>query len=533
VYRSATIFSIAAFIPLLVLGSLFIASLLQHKNQTTEDKTLERALSFVAEVDGMISSDLGALTVLTSSKVFATGDWQLARGYTEAVSSEFPHWKNVILANAVDGQLIWQTAALSDGVALTPPEVLTMTKQSASNMRGEILGAKHDCKCVMVRRRFTSKDSFYMLILERDVKDIQQTLAASVLPNEIAAVVDQNGSFIARTIDFDTRMGTPATQFVRDAVARGGSGVYSGTTFEGLHNRSAYATSNLSGWSAHIAVAATSYNILSAGYVTFGLLGLLTAFGFAGGMVWYAAQDLAKRRRAEHAQIRSQKLEAMGYLASAVAHDFNNLLAVMTACLRFLDRPIEQVKKDKLIVEGLAAAGRGEKLVRQLLSFARDKPMELDCVNLGNTYADIQDLLMRCLGPKIKIDVNFAHEARNVLTNAAQLELVLLNLAVNARDAMPDGGNFSITSKLAPMSGFIDLMVQDTGIGMTKEVAARALEPFFTTKDDGKGTGLGLAQAQLLMQQSGGSLHLETEPGKGALFILRLPICKPRLRAAA
>jgi signal transduction histidine kinase len=533
VNRSATIFSIAALIPLLVLGSLLIASLLQHKNQTTEDKTLERALSFVAEVDGMISSDLGALTVLTSSKVFATADWQLARGYTEAVTSEFPHWKNVILANAVDGQLLWQTAAPSDGMALTPPEVLTMTKQSASKVNSEILGAKRDCKCVMVRRRFTSKDSFYMLILERDVKDIQQTLAASVLPNEIAAVVDQNGNFIARTIDFDTRMGTPATQFVRDAVARGGNGVYSGTTFEGLHNRSAYATSNLSGWSAHIAVPATSYNILSLGYVTFGLLGLLTAFGFAGGMVWYAAQDLVKRRRAEHAQIRSQKLEAMGYLASAVAHDFNNLLAVMTSCLRFLDKPIEQDKKERVIREGIAAAGRGEKLVRQLLSFARDKPMELDCVDLENAFTDIQDLLVRCLGPGIFIDVDLPPGARHVRTNAAQLELVLLNLAVNARDAMPNGGNFAITSKLAPMPGFIDLMIKDTGIGMTKEVAARALEPFFTTKDAGKGTGLGLAQAQLLMQQSGGSLHLETEPGKGALFILRLPICNPRLRAAA
>ena len=196
--------------------------------------------------------------------------------------------------------------------------------------------------------------------------------------------------------------------------------------------------------------------------------------------------------------MQSYKLEAIGTLSSAVAHDFNNLLTIMTACLRILGKSDDLSKKEQAIREGLSAAERSAKLVRQLLTFARDKPLELCCVDLSATIDGIQDLLSRSLGRGITLDVNISPDAQHVQTNGAQLELVLINLAVNARDAMPSGGTFSITSKRALATGCVDLMVKDTGIGMSDEVATRALEPFFTTKPEGKGTGLGLAQAHML-----------------------------------
>ena len=531
VKRTATLFSIAAFVPLLVLGSLYVASLLQQKNQANEEKALERVSGYMGQVDGKLSSDLRALTLLSDSKFFVAGDWMQARNYAETFASAFSNWRNIVLVNGADGQPLWETIAPSDNSSLKALEVLTVAKSKQSPEGFDALIAKRECDCVIMQRNFNINNSPYLLLVVRDVKDIQQGLMSVVLPGEIAAVVDRNGSFIARTIDSKARMGTPATQYVQDAVAKGGSGVYSGTTFEGLRNRTAYASSKLSGWSTHIAVPALSYSTLSKGSLTFAFLGIFSAFGFAAFAIWYAINDLANRRRSEQARMRSQKLEALGYLSGAVAHDFNNLLAVMTTCLRFLGSPIEKAKKEKVIQEGLAAAGRGEKLVKQLLTFARDKPMELECVDLEITIIAIQDLVARCLGPGIFLETSIMPRVKFVHTNASQLEIGLLNLAVNARDAMPDGGTFSISTKRSTEVGFVDLMIKDSGVGMSKDVAARALEPFFTTKEEGKGTGLGLAQVQRLVKESSGTLLLETEPDKGTVFILRLPSCKPSLRA--
>jgi len=528
VRRSGVIFSIAAFVPLLLLGSFYVASLLQQMNNEAEDKTLSRAVNYLGQVDGKLIADLGVLSLFENAQSFRTGTWNEAREYTVAIIRALPHWKNVILMDALSGEQLWQTAATLESDAPAGGEFLKMA--ISGHEIGDFLTARRECLCVTIQRRFTVNGSDYVLLVQRELEDLQDSLMAAVLPGETAALVDRNGLFLARTIDYANRLGKPATQYVRDAVARGGEGIYSGKTYEGLKNRTAYTTSSLSGWSAHIAVPVASYNLLSAGYLTFALSAILIAFGFAGAVVWYATYDLSKRRRDEQTRMRSQKLEAIGYLSGAVAHDFNNLLAVMTACFRIMDKPRDGADKEMIIKEGLAAAGRGEKLVRQLLTFARDKPLELDCVDLATTVAGIKDLLTRTLGPGIASEVNLGPRASHVRTNSSQLELVLLNLAGNARDAMPEGGTFSITSRLSSTPGCIDLMVKDTGIGMSKDVAARALEPFFTTKEEGKGTGLGLAQAHLLMKQSGGSLHLDTAPGKGALFIFCFPACKPSWR---
>ena len=225
--------------------------------------------------------------------------------------------------------------------------------------------------------------------------------------------------------------------------------------------------------------------------------------------------------------MQSYKLEAIGNLSSAVAHDFNNLLMIVTACFRSLSKSDDRSKKEQVIQEGLAAVDRGAKLVRQLLTFARDKPPEISCIDLNTTIDGIRDLLTRSLGHGVIFDAIIPLDARHIITNGSQLELVLINLAVNARDAMPEGGTFSIVSKTSSAPGCIDVLIRDTGIGMSEEVAARAFDPFFTTKPEGKGTGLGLAQAHLLAKDSGGSLQLETSPGKGALFTLRFNACRP------
>ena len=525
--RSAIAWLVAAVVPLLLLGIFYIGVLFQDRQHQTEERSLDRAGSYLERVDSRLAGDLGALTVLAGSRPILSGVADDARSQAILAANEFPSWKNVILTDVSTRESVWQTAAPAAPHAPARADALAFAARGAKSWIGGVREARNSCLCVPIHHRIEANGALFVLTVERNVADFHDLLVAQISPGEIAALVDREGLFIARTVENATRIGTPATQYVRQAVARGGEGVYGGVTYEGLRNRTAYVTSELSGWSTHIAVPATSYNLLSAGYATFALLAVAAALLFAGGVTWYGLHDLKLERRRERARMQSYKLEAIGALSSAVAHDFNNLLAIMAACLNILSTSEDPAKRGKVTQEARAAIDRSAQLVRQLLTFVRDKPLEISCVDLSVTIDGIRDLLVRILGHGITLEFKIPPEAQYVSTNGAQLELVLMNLAANARDAMPEGGKFSISSGKTPDQAWVDLMVKDTGVGMSTEVASRALEPFFTTKPEGKGTGLGLAQAQMLAKDSGGALSLETALGKGCLLTFRFPACRP------
>ncbi len=531
--RSATILFIAAFVPLGLLGVFQISSTLQRATQDAESAAVARATSYVSRVDGELKGDLAALSVLAGAQPIRSGVWSDLRDRAVEVQRELPRWKNVILTDASAGRQVIETGAQPGAPVPARPDVLEFARSGASVAIGGFDETAPECGCVALHRRVMIGQTIYVLTVDRDVADFHASLLAAIEPGEIAALVDRQSLFIARTRDHLKRQGTPATEHGVAAVARGGSVVYSGITYEGLRNRTAYATSELSGWSVHIAVPSFSHNLLSAGYLTLAVVAFAASLLFAGAVTWFGTRDIAERRRAERARMQSQKLEAMGHLSGAVAHDFNNLLAAMVACLRLLGKSDDKNKRDELLQEGLSTAERGTKLVNQLLAFARDKPLELNCIDLEKTLNEIRPLLDRTLGPGIDFQFAVSRDARYVRTNATQLELTLLNFAVNARDAMPSGGSFMVSTRLAQQRGFVDVLVRDTGVGMPEEVARRAFEPFFTTKPEGKGTGFGLAQAHVLARDSGGSILLETAPGQGALFTLRLPVCVPESTTAA
>lgn len=525
--RSVIAWLVAAVVPLLLLGIFYVGILLHDKQREAEDKSVDRAGAYLAHVDAKLAGDLGALSVLAGSPSVVSGAPDSARLRAASAAREFPSWKNVILTNVATREIFWQTGAPDAAPVPARANALQFAAAGANSEIGGISEARKACVCVPIHRRIEINGSLFVLTVERDVADFHDLLMTEIREGEIAALVDRQGLFIARTAENATRVGTPATIYVRQAVARAGDGVYDGVTYEGLHNRTAYATSGLSGWSAHIAVPATTYNLLSTGSASFALLAVLAALLFAGGVTWYGLNDLKLERRRERARIQSYKLEAIGAFSSAVAHDFNNLLSIMGACVNILTSSDDSAKKGKVAQEAHAAIERGANLVRQLLSFVRDKPLEISCFELSATTESIRDLLTRILGHGINLEMKIASDANYVLTNKSQLELVLINLAVNSQYAMPDGGIFSIASRKSKIVGCVELLVRDTGVGMSKEVAKRAFEPFFTTKPEGKGTGLGLAQAQMLAKDSGGALTLETESGKGCLFIFRFQACRP------
>ncbi len=261
-----------------------------------------------------------------------------------------------------------------------------------------------------------------------------------------------------------------------------------------------------------------------------------------GERIYAVARDITedKRRAAEleaaQEQLRmSQKLEAMGQLTGGVAHDFNNLLMPITGALDLLQRRgVGGEREQRLISGALQSAERAKTLVQRLLAFARRQPLESRSVDLGELIRGMADLVASTSGPQIRVMIDLPDQLPAAKADPNQLEMAVLNLSVNARDAMPDGGTLTISAgaetvesghpaKLRP-GPYVRFSVADTGVGMDDETLARAIEPFFSTKGIGKGTGLGLSMAHGLASQLGGALHISSRPGLGTKIDVWLPV---------
>lgn len=243
--------------------------------------------------------------------------------------------------------------------------------------------------------------------------------------------------------------------------------------------------------------------------------------------------NITERRNAEAALRQAQKMEAIGKLTGGIAHDFNNLLAVVGGNLELLRKrlPHDTARANTLIDNALLATQRGASLVQRMLAFARKQELNPSSIELPDLVLNMRELLQRSVGSGITIDTRFPLNLPPAYIDANQLEMVLINLVVNARDAMPEGGTICIEGQLRALDSaehraqeFVALIVNDNGTGMNPETLARATEPFFTTKGPGKGTGLGLSMAHGLAEQSGGRMEIASSAGKGTTIELWLPL---------
>ena len=240
--------------------------------------------------------------------------------------------------------------------------------------------------------------------------------------------------------------------------------------------------------------------------------------------------QMTERARIEDSLRQAQKIEALGQLTGGVAHDFNNLLMVILGGLEMLDRTTAPARRNMLMDGMRQAAQRGASLTRQLLAFSRRQALQPQAVDLAHQIGSMRELLDRSLGGNVNVEVEFGPDLWAVQVDPGELELVVLNLAVNARDAMPKGGQITIRAENMPAmeseqvrGDFVRFAISDAGTGMSPEVRERVFEPFFTTKDIGKGSGLGLAQVYGFAKQSGGTVHIESELGRGTSVALLLP----------
>ncbi len=239
--------------------------------------------------------------------------------------------------------------------------------------------------------------------------------------------------------------------------------------------------------------------------------------------------EIDERARIEDALRHAQKMDALGQLTGGVAHDFNNLLMVITAGIDMLDRQTDPARRER-IYEGMKqAAQRGASLTRQLLSFARNHALKPEVVDVRSLITQMSDLLHRSLRGDIQVELDIEPGVWPIYVDPGELEIAILNLCVNARDAMQRGGTITIRASncddgnASEGRSSVNLTVADAGTGMTPDVKARVFDPFFTTKDVGKGSGLGLAQVYGFARQSGGSVDIESELGVGTSVTLHLP----------
>jgi signal transduction histidine kinase/CheY-like chemotaxis protein len=240
--------------------------------------------------------------------------------------------------------------------------------------------------------------------------------------------------------------------------------------------------------------------------------------------------EMAERARIEETLRQAQKMEALGQLTGGIAHDFNNLLMVISGGLEMLDRQADPARRRRLMDGMLHAARRGAGLTRQLLAFSRRHEFSLESVDIARQIGDMHELLERSLGGDVHVGFDIPGTLWTVEVDPGQLELAVLNLAVNARDAMPNGGTIILRGENLPnldddeLAGdYVRLSVIDNGIGMRPEVQARVFEPYYTTKDVGKGSGLGLPQVYGFARQSGGTVRIDSKVGQGTSIALYLP----------
>ncbi len=242
------------------------------------------------------------------------------------------------------------------------------------------------------------------------------------------------------------------------------------------------------------------------------------------------SHDVTAQRRIEAELASAHRMEAIGELTGGVAHDFNNILTAIISLAESLRRDLES---DARLADKAAridaAAGRGAELVQHLLAFARKQPLKPSLVDVNATVTELLSLLRSTLGKNVRIEAELAGDLPMTLVDATQLAAALLNMAVNARDAMPEGGVLTLRTNLIARAGMpggkaLLIDVADTGCGIPFDQQGKVFEPFYTTKGAGKGTGLGLARVYGFVRQSGGAIELRSAPGRGATFSLYLPV---------
>src|SRR5688572_13596085 len=394
--RSLVTLGVAATLPTLVFVAVGAFYFLRAERARVETATLGRSEILTMLVDGRLRRDLAAIGVLSEfydrlQRVMVTN----------------PAWRTLALLDVrAEHEIFDLRRPFGPPAPLTPThaEGLQEVRRQQAAFAGSISEAPE--ALIWVYTPVVHEQELRYIITAGVSPRVFQDLLVAIAPaGSTAAIVDRDGTFVGRSLGFETRVGTPSTHFVREAIQRDVRGFYPATTYEGLKNYTAFYTSSWSGWSAHLAVDSnmidtpTMWSFVAAASAALGALLL------GGTLIVLVLRDMAERRRAEETLRQSQKMEAVGQLTGGIAHDFNNLLTAIIGNLDMIRTRAGNDRLQRMADNALEAARRGAKLASQLLAFSRSQRMDIGPVDLAQLLNGMSGLLAQSVGPSVRVDV--------------------------------------------------------------------------------------------------------------------------------
>jgi len=543
VRRGFVLLTLAALLPLVLLSGGLSVFLLRQEQAEMRSEAVHQVGQMLSGVDRELQTQIELLKVLAQSPILDGDQPNLAafQELAERFQGQLPLWHRIILADT-DGHMLVRTG-YPFGTPLPPlvdersyRRVLDTGEPTIGDVAAPATGSGPPRASFRVPVMRDGRIRFVLTGVVSNERLTALLATAGLDPAWRPYLVDGSGR-IAASLRMPTTVGMQAMPPTIRAREVGSVGVYDGISPEGEPLVTAFRKSDRTGWSIHVAIPLATYNqpLTQAVWILAGAgaaaVLLSTAF------IYLLRHDLQAQRREVLTQERAVRMEALGRMTGGVAHDFNNLLMVILGNLEMLGRRNHEPRLERYVTAIRKAAERGTHLTRELLAFSRGQGSQSEVVDLNERLVGTLTMIRQSVSGYIHVETDLVPDRHAVRLDPLQFDLALLNIAANARDAMPDGGSLRITTRkvsLPDRSGRegIALSVKDTGGGIPAEALPHVFEPFFTTKDVGKGTGLGLSQVYGFAKAAGGAADIESRAGQGTTVIMYLPLAQEEVPAA-
>lgn len=509
--------------PLLLFVLLQSGFQAREERRTVEAKVQATSAALMLAADGEVRRDFTGLDALATTYALHTGDLAEFRARTNEMIGLNRGWRGAVLIDRQNGAVLADIGSAGlkfEWRDTSPPDA---TPRFIGVARGP------SCPCLVFDRAAASPAGHSWAVRLLVDAAVLQELLPPRSEYEVSAIVDPSGRFLARSVSPAARFGAAGSSYLRGAVASDrAKGVYFSKTLEGFQSYTGFARSPLTGWTAHAALATRYIDNPARRFIaSLGLAALLSVL-LAAALIWFALRQVAEGRRVAERMQQAQKLEALGQLTGGIAHDFNNLLTPVIGAIDFVSKKDGLDASSKRLLGGaLSSARRAGKLTAQLLAFSRRQKLVIEPIDIGGMLDELGDLLRQSVGNDHALTIVQADRSLCAMSDLNQLELAILNLMLNARDASSSGDaiRIEVTGTGTPDAGDVIIRIVDDGVGMDEATLQRAIDPFFTTKPLGHGTGLGLAQVFGMAAQSGGRLDIASAPGEGTVVSLKLRRC--------
>ncbi|MHB2205681.1 ATP-binding protein [Methylobacterium sp. CM6257] len=543
--RGLVLLALSALLPLVLLSGGLSFLLLRQEQTAMRSEAVHQVDQMLGSVDRELFTQLELLKVLAQSPMLDSEQPNLAAFHdlAERFQSQLPLWHRIILADTQSHMLVRTGYPFGTPLPHLVDEqsyrrVLDTGKPTIGDVAGPGPSGKGPPRASF--RVPVMRDGKIRFVLTGvvSIERLTRLLATSGLDPAWRPYLVDGSARIAASLRTPASVGMQAMLPTIRARENGSAGVYDGVSPDGQPLVTAFRKSDRTGWSVHVAIPLTAYNrpLTDAAWIL-AVAGVATVL-LTATLVLLLRRELHAQRRESLARERTVRMEALGRMTGGVAHDFNNLLMVILGNLEMLSRRSHEPRLERYVAAIRKAAERGTHLTRELLAFSRGQGNQSEVVDLNERLVSTLTMIRQFVSGHIHVQTELVPGRHAVRLDPLQFDLALLNIAANARDAMPDGGSLRITTRRAPLpdrSGRegIALTISDTGSGIPAEALPHVFEPFFTTKEVGKGTGLGLSQVYGFAKAASGAADIESRAGQGTTVTLYLPLAHEEVPEAA